>query len=173
MVVGLAEGHAGLDAAAGQPHGEAARMMVAAVVVGRQLALAVDRAAELAAPHHQRVVEQPALLADRPPAPPTAGRCPGTGRRSAWAGARAGPSRDGTAARIARRARTAAAPAGSWRRTCPASATRGRTARNVRAGSSETFGQFGHDRLHAIGHLVLRDARGDLRIADTRRASTG
>ena len=37
-------------------------MVVAAVVVARQLALAVDRPAELAAPDDQRVVEQPALL---------------------------------------------------------------------------------------------------------------
>ena len=37
-------------------------MMVAAVVRFRQLALAVDRAAELAAPDDQRVVQQPALL---------------------------------------------------------------------------------------------------------------
>ncbi len=61
-VVGLAVGDAGLDAAAGQPDREAARMMVAAVVVGRQLALAVDRAAELAAPDDERVVQQAALL---------------------------------------------------------------------------------------------------------------
>ena len=64
-VVGLAVGHARLDAAAGQPDGEAARMMVAAVVVGGQLALAVDGAAELAAPDDQRVVEQAALLRGR------------------------------------------------------------------------------------------------------------
>ena len=37
-------------------------MMVAAVVVRRELALAVDRAAEFAAPDDQRVVEQAALL---------------------------------------------------------------------------------------------------------------
>ena len=37
-------------------------MVVAAVVVAGQLALAVDRAAELAAPDDQRVVEQAALL---------------------------------------------------------------------------------------------------------------
>ena len=37
-------------------------MMVAAVVVVRQRALAVDRAAEFAAPDDQRVVEQAALL---------------------------------------------------------------------------------------------------------------
>ena len=45
--------------------GEAAGMMVAAVVVGGQRALAVDGPAELAAPDDQRVVEQPALLAGR------------------------------------------------------------------------------------------------------------
>ena len=37
-------------------------MMIAAVVGVGQLALAVDRAAELAAPDDQRVVEQAALL---------------------------------------------------------------------------------------------------------------
>ena len=64
-VVGFAERHARLDAAAGQPDGEAARMMVAAVVGRRELALAVDRAAEFAAPDDQRVVQQAALLSDR------------------------------------------------------------------------------------------------------------
>ena len=61
-VVGLAQGHARLDAAAGHPDREAARVVVAAVVRGGELALRVDRAAELAAPDDQRVVEQPALL---------------------------------------------------------------------------------------------------------------
>ena len=37
-------------------------MMVAAVIVRRQLSLAIDRAAEFAAPNDQRVVQQPALL---------------------------------------------------------------------------------------------------------------
>ena len=37
-------------------------MVIAAVVVRRQLALRIDRAAEFAAPDDQRVVEQPALL---------------------------------------------------------------------------------------------------------------
>ena len=57
-LVGLAEGDAGLDAAAGQPHREGVRMMVAAV----RSALHHRRAAELAAPDDERVVEQPALL---------------------------------------------------------------------------------------------------------------
>ena len=42
--------------------GEAARVMVAAVVGRGELALRVDRPAELAAPDDQRVVEQAALL---------------------------------------------------------------------------------------------------------------
>ena len=61
-VVGLAVDEARLDAAAGQPDREAARVMVAAVIRGGELALRVDRPAELAAPDDQRVVEQPALL---------------------------------------------------------------------------------------------------------------
>ena len=43
VVVGLAVGDAGLDAAAGQPHREAAAVVVAAVVVLGERALAVDR----------------------------------------------------------------------------------------------------------------------------------
>src|SRR5262249_24498397 len=62
VVVGLAVDDARLDAAAGQPEGEAAAVVVAAVVVPGQPTLAVDGAAELAAPDHQRVVEQPAPL---------------------------------------------------------------------------------------------------------------
>ena len=92
-VVGLAVDDAGLDAAAGHPHGEAAAVVVAAVVVAGQRALAVDRPAELAAPDDQRVVEQAALLQVVDRARRRAGRRPCTGRGSAWAGCRAGPSR--------------------------------------------------------------------------------
>ena len=71
--------------------------MVAAVVVGRQLALAVDRAAELAAPDDQRVVEQAALLqvVDQ-----RGGRLVGVLALAGdllAAGCRAGPSRGGRA----------------------------------------------------------------------------
>ena len=52
--VRLAEHHARLDAAAGQPHGEGVRVVVPAVVAA---ALDHRRAAELAAPDHERVVE--------------------------------------------------------------------------------------------------------------------
>src|SRR6185436_3739288 len=49
-----------LDPAAGEPVREAPRMMIAAVVVLGERALAVDRATEFTRPHHERVVEQPA-----------------------------------------------------------------------------------------------------------------
>src|SRR5579872_918992 len=62
VIVGCAICDAGLDAAAGHPDGEAAWMVVAAVVVGGQLSLAVNGAAELTAPYDQRVVEQAALF---------------------------------------------------------------------------------------------------------------
>ena len=62
VVVGLTVRDARLDAAAGHPDCEAARVMIAAVVRGGQVALAVDGAAELAAPDDERVVEQPAPL---------------------------------------------------------------------------------------------------------------
>ena len=53
-VVGRAVGLAALDAAAGQPDAEAVGVVVAAVA-----ALRAGRAAELAAPEDQRLVEQP------------------------------------------------------------------------------------------------------------------
>src|SRR5262249_53123550 len=61
-VVGGAVALATVDAAAGQPHREAAAVVVAPVVVLRQRTLAVNRTAELAAPDHQCLVEQPPLL---------------------------------------------------------------------------------------------------------------
>src|SRR5262245_2417587 len=61
-IIGFAVHLAGFDAAAGQEHGEATAMMIAAVVRGGESALAVDGAAELAAPDHQRVVEHAAAF---------------------------------------------------------------------------------------------------------------
>ena len=61
---------------------EAAAVVVAAVVVLGQRALAVDRAAELAAPDDQRVVEQAALLEVLDQRGRRAGRRPCTGRGS-------------------------------------------------------------------------------------------
>jgi len=51
-----------LDTASGHPHGEAAGVMVAAVILVRQFALAVGRATEFAGEDQDGVVEQPALL---------------------------------------------------------------------------------------------------------------
>src|SRR6266705_160388 len=53
---------AGLDAAARHPDGEAARMMIAAVVLAREFALAVNGPAELASPDNQCVFKQAALF---------------------------------------------------------------------------------------------------------------
>ena len=57
VVVGFSVGDAGLRAAAGEPHGEATRMVVAAVIVLCKDALAVGGAAEFSAPDDERVVE--------------------------------------------------------------------------------------------------------------------
>src|SRR5438105_1947587 len=58
-LVGLADAGAARDAAAGQPHGEAVRVMIAA---GPFLELGGGLAAELAAPDDQGLVEQAAAL---------------------------------------------------------------------------------------------------------------
>src|SRR5437764_11509438 len=58
-LVGLADAGAALDAAAGQPHGEAVRVMIAA---GPFLELGGGLAAELAPPDDQGLVEQAAAL---------------------------------------------------------------------------------------------------------------
>ena len=61
-VVGLAVDLAAFGAAAGHPHGEAARVVIAAVVFLGQAALAVDRPTELSAPDDQSVIEHTALF---------------------------------------------------------------------------------------------------------------
>ena len=61
-IVGAADGDAGLDAAAGQPHRESARVMIAAEESRPVAVLVHRRPPELAAPDDERVVEQAALL---------------------------------------------------------------------------------------------------------------
>src|SRR6516162_252357 len=61
-VVAFAEDESRCNAAAGQPHGEAARMMIAAELPGRDLSLAKWRTAELAAPDDQSIVQEAALF---------------------------------------------------------------------------------------------------------------
>ena len=57
-IVGLAEGDPRLHAAAGHPHAEAPRVVVAAVVGPAEGALGVNGAAEFPAPDHEGVVEE-------------------------------------------------------------------------------------------------------------------
>ena len=61
-VVGGAEGHAGLDAAAGHPDREGFAVVVSSVFLTVGAALRVGRPAELAAPDDERLVEHAALL---------------------------------------------------------------------------------------------------------------
>src|SRR5215831_19119494 len=62
VVVSLPDGEAALDAASSHPHTETAGVMIAAVVCGGEFTLAVDRASELSAPDHQRIVQHAALF---------------------------------------------------------------------------------------------------------------
>ena len=93
-IICLPDRHAGLYSAAREPDRETARMMIATVVLRRQSALRVDRAAKLAAPYHQRVIEQPALLQIHESMQPLADLYHDTGWRSVLEGHCAGPSRD-------------------------------------------------------------------------------
>src|ERR1700676_2123724 len=61
VVVGLAVSQPGLDAPAGEPHRKTSWMMIASVVFRRQLPLAVNSTPEFAAPHHERILQQPSL----------------------------------------------------------------------------------------------------------------
>lgn len=62
VVVGFADGLAGLDAAAGEPHGEAAGVVVTTEAGGGEAALAVNGASEFAAPDDERVIEKASLF---------------------------------------------------------------------------------------------------------------
>src|SRR5437867_9893493 len=62
IVIGLAERDSGLDAAARQPDGKAAGMMIATVLVRGQLALTINRAPEFSAPDNQRVLQEAPLF---------------------------------------------------------------------------------------------------------------
>src|SRR5207302_11159581 len=57
-----AVGNSGFGATASHPNRKATRMMVAAIVVFREATLAVNGAAEFAAPEYERVVEESAAL---------------------------------------------------------------------------------------------------------------
>ena len=61
-VVGGAVNVSGVDAAARHPDRETARMMVAPIVGRGQLPLRIIGPPEFTAPHHQRIIQQPALF---------------------------------------------------------------------------------------------------------------
>ncbi len=61
-VVRLAIDDTRADAGASQPHAEAARMVIATLVVARQLTLTVHRAPELPSPDDESVFEQASLF---------------------------------------------------------------------------------------------------------------
>ena len=61
-VVGLSVGNARLHAAAGHPDGEAARVVIAAVIFFGQIPLTISGAAEFAGPDHEGVIEHTAAL---------------------------------------------------------------------------------------------------------------
>ena len=136
--------------------------MIASEQLRAVAGLADGRAAELAAPDDQRVVEQAALLQIgqqgamalvdlEAQAGAAARRCPCRRMR------RGGPSRDDRAGRSGPRAPPAAGRAGSCsaNETCPA---RCRTSRGIDAGSAEMSISSGTLDLHAVGQLVRGDA---------------
>src|ERR1700722_19477851 len=61
IVIGLAEGNAGLHTAAGDPYGETPAMVIAAIIRRSEPPLAIDGAPELSAPDHQRIVQHAPL----------------------------------------------------------------------------------------------------------------
>ena len=163
-VVGLAQGHAGLDSGAGHPDGEAARVMVSPVVRRGELALRIDRAAEFAAPDDQRVIQKSALLQvdDQ--------------RRRRHVGVVA------LAADLVRQV-AVLVPAhvvkldeahAALGQTAGQQAIRGIAAGLLDVGAVEVedrlrlareVGQLGHGGLHPVAELVLGDAGDDLRVA--------
>ena len=145
-------------------------MMVAAVVLLRQAALRVDRAAEFAAPDDQRLVEQPALLEVLDQA------VAGLIDVAALVGQPAGDVGVRVPVVVVDLHEAHAAldhPPGQQRRV-------GERARLLRlvavqldtstAGSLREVGQLRHARLHAEGQLVLLDAR--VRLRDRRPAGS-
>ena len=168
-VVRLAVDDAALHTAAGHPDAVAAGMVVAAVVVGGEGSLRVDRAAELAAPDDQGFVEQAALLQvlNQGPGRPVdvAGLRRQHGRQDAVDVPapvvdldESDPAFDQASRHQCRVLELAGLP----RFLAPAF---------PRAlGLARQIGHLGDRGLHAEGHLVLLDPGQGLRIADLRMA---
>lgn len=164
--IALAMGEARLDPPASHPEGEGIRMMVPSPLLGVvDVALEKRRATEFAAPDDQRVVQQPALLE-------ILHERGGGGIRILTLNLELG-------VQIAM-----LVPAGMHELDEP-HATLGHPARHQAVVGEAALphhvgaihlqdvprfigevGQIGHARLHSVGHLILRNAGGDLRVAE-------
>ena len=148
---------AALDSAAGHPHREAPGIVIAAVAL-----LVERRAAEFAAPHHQRVVEQPARFQVGRAGRRSACRRPAHLRVVAFdVGVRvpAAAAAANTARRTVRRAPPAAAPAGNSCRTSAVASSSMPYSFLVASDSFVRSTASGRGRLHPIGQFVGVDAR--------------
>ena len=164
-IVRLADRHPAFDAAAGHPHSEAARMVVAAVVVGGEFPLRIDSTPEFAAPDDQRVFQQAALLQvlDQ------------RGCGLIGVAALTGDLLRALAVLVPAAMEQLNKAHAAFRQAARQNAICGKRARLARVGTVtlehrlrlfRQICQFGHGRLHAKRHLVLRYACVDLRIAE-------
>ena len=171
-LVGRAVDVAALDAAAGQPHREAVVVVVAAVdlagVRAGRRQLDRRRAAELAAPDDQRVVEQPALLQVREQAPRWPGRTAPARRR--WLTLEvvvAVPRLTGAVPDLHEAHAALEQPPGDAAAAGPASPGPYSVADVLRL--ARDVERVGRLRLHAVGQLERLDARFELRIVAAAR----
>ena len=163
-VIRFADGHAGLDAAACEENGEAARVVIAAVVVLRQGSLRVDGATKFPTPDDQGIIEQATLLE-------IFDQCRGglIGVMALTAdGFRQGEML--VPAHVEKLHKTHIA----FGESAGEQAVRGIAARTLHIGAIHVddvlrlfreIGEFGHASLHAICHFILSDAGLDVRVA--------
>ena len=154
------------DAAAGQPDAERARVVIAPVVGVGQRPLAVDGAPELARPEDERILQQAALREI-----PQQRGLRLVDRRSLLADLRgqiavrvpaAHEELDETHTALGEPPGEQAVP-----REGPRLPHFGPVHLERRLALVGEVGELGHRELHAVSHLVLRQARGDLRVEGT------
>jgi hypothetical protein len=163
-VVGLAEGRALVDARSGHQDREAARVVVTAVVSLGEGALRVGRTTELAAPDDERIVEQATLF--------EVGEQAGRGLVGIITLTLDGPGQSAVVipAHVEKldEAYVAFAEA-AGEEAIGSVGTRALHIRTIEVEDVLRFlrqvKQVRHARLHAEGHLILRDARLDLGVA--------
>ena len=62
VIIGLAVQHTALDTTTSHPNGKAPGMVIPAIILRRQIPLAIHRPAEFPAPNDERFIQHPALL---------------------------------------------------------------------------------------------------------------